>query len=205
MSSFYEERLLFCSLCFPAEWERTSADCNGGEVPPQSRGGRRKGGFGLASARSALQEQNLEIHSPPLHYFSCSPTYSHPSPLLKNLKAALNPVLPNVRLSFPRQPPKRCFRAEISGWGTVCVLGQTCPSFDTRADSDSDWATDQDHSLLSPLLPLQSSPTHDMCHCHRSAAGDTSSSRSGQTPKQRTEAPFHHTDGLLKTSLFLNT
>lgn len=79
---------------------------------------------------------------------------------------------------------KRCFCAEISGWGAVCVLGQTCPSFwHEGVLSDSDWATDQDHSLLSPLLPPQSSPTHDMCHCHRSAPEDMTSWRSGQIPK----------------------
>lgn len=81
----------------------------------KARMGRRKGRLGFASARSALQEENLEIHSsllpPPLHSFSCSPTYSHPSPQPKNLRAALNPlgVLRHCRTcerSLHRRPPK---------------------------------------------------------------------------------------------------
>ena len=44
MSSLYEERLLFCSLCFPTEWERTSTT-EKVEGFLQSRIGRRKGGL----------------------------------------------------------------------------------------------------------------------------------------------------------------
>lgn len=117
--------------------------------------------------------------------------YSYPSSQHKNLRVVLKPLSPRCQTHSPATPTppsppppnQRCFRAEISGWGAVCVWGQTCPSFDTRADSDSNWAADQDHSLLSPLLPPQSSPTHDMCHCHRSALEDLTSWRSGQIPK----------------------
>lgn len=72
--------------------------------------------LGFASARSALQEENLQIHSssPPLHSFSCSLLYSHPSTQPKNLRAALNPlsVLRHCKMcarSPSRQPPKGVF------------------------------------------------------------------------------------------------
>lgn len=145
--------------------------------------------------------------------FSCSPPDGRPSPQPKNLRAALNPL---SVLRLPASQAQRCFFAEISGRGAVCVLGQTCPSFDTRADADSDWAANQDHSLSSPLLPPQSSPTQDMCHCQWSALEDTTSWRSGQIPaadkrdrkKSQTQPPnsfflFFYTDGLLKKFIFL--
>lgn len=87
MSSLYEERLLFCSLCFPTEWERTSAAEKGGGFPTkQSR--KEKGRLGFASARSVLQEENLEIHSP------------HPPPL----PLTLSLVLP--RITIPPYNPR---------------------------------------------------------------------------------------------------
>lgn len=95
---------------------REQARQNKVEGFPTKQHKKEKGRLGLASARSALQEENLEIRSssPPLHSFSCSPPYSHPSPQPKNLRAALNPlsVLRHCEMcahSPPRQPPKGVF------------------------------------------------------------------------------------------------
>lgn len=178
VSSLHGKRWLFCGLRFSDHvglgWGAGGAAAEGGGFSTKQR--RR---LGFASARSALQEENLEI---------CS--YAATTTLLPKTAQECKGSFEASQRSSTLQKTctargkKRCFRAEISGWGAVCVLGQTCPSFwHEGVLSDSDWATDQDHSLLSPLLPPQSSPTHDMCHCHRSALEDMTSWRSGQIPK----------------------
>lgn len=115
MLSLYGEGLPFCSSCFPTEWERTSTAAKGGRFP-KKQDEKEKGRLGFASARSALQEENLKIHSSPhpLHSFSCSSPYSRPSPKPKNLRAALNPlsVPPRSQMcahSPPCQAPKGVF------------------------------------------------------------------------------------------------
>lgn len=182
----------------------------------------------LASTVSTLQEQNrLLTHPPPLQhtpplvlsvqlsFLTAQEFKGGFEPTQSTLSSA--PPHPTHPSTSPIPATQRCFCAEISRWGAVCVWGQTCPSFDIRADSDSDWAADQDHSLSSPLLPPQSSPTHDMCHCHRSAPEDTTSWRSGQIPKagkqkggegNNTRTPLSLQFLLMdyfKSSFFLNT
>lgn len=161
------EHLLACSRRLPPEWERTSAAVKRWTLPAKAE---REAWLGFSQVGFTRGESRDTLLCSPS--CSCSPPYSRPSPQHKNLRAALNPL---GVLRLPASQAQRCFCAEISGRGAVCVLGQTCPSFDTRADADSDWAANQDHSLSSPLLPPQSSPTHDMCHCHRSALEDTTS------------------------------
>lgn len=101
---------------------------------PTKQNRKEKGRLGFASARSTLQEANLEIHSssPPLHSFSCSPPYSHPSPQPKNLRPALNPLsvlstLNNVCALASPSATQRCFCVEISRMRYSLCFGPNMP------------------------------------------------------------------------------
>lgn len=173
------------------------------------KGKREKGGFGSASARLEIRcSLPLPVTPPP------TPHTVQPSlPTAQEFKGSFEPL----GAPKPLPSPKGVFLCvlRLVRWGSVCVLGPTCPSSDTRADSDSDWAADQDHTLLSPLLPPPSFPTHDMCHRHRSALEDMTSWRSGQIPKAENREgkkclyPFFFFSfftlmDYLKSSFFLN-
>lgn len=159
---------------------REQAEKRGGFPTKQTR--KEKGRLGFASARSALQEGNLEIHSssPPLHSFSCSPPYSHPSPQPKNLRAALNPlsVLRHCTMcarSPLRQPPKGVFVLRlVDEVQSVFWAKHAHPLTRGRTPTLTGLQTKITPSCLLCFLlnPLQ---THDMCHCHRSALEDTTS------------------------------
>ena len=163
MSPINKKRLLFCSLCFPTEWEWTSTDRRcGGFSTKQNRGEKGEAWLGFSQVGFTRRESGDALLFPsPSISLLFFPLCSHPSPQPKNLRAALNPLSvvrhrATCAHSSLLSATQRCFRAEISGRVAVYVLGQTCPSSDMRADSDSDWATDQDPSLLSPLLPSSS-------------------------------------------------
>lgn len=106
VSSLHGKRRLFCGLRFSdrvgvGAGGRTSAAAEGGGFSTKRR--RR---LGFASARSALQEENLEICS----YAAITPL----PPSLKqprNVRAALKPlsVLPHCRKRAPRAGKKKVF------------------------------------------------------------------------------------------------
>lgn len=127
----------------------------------------------------------------------------------ENLRAALNPLSPRCQTQ-PPPPTQRCFCAEISGRGAVCVLGQTCPSFDTGADSDSDSGlrTKITPSRLPGFLlnPLQHMTCVTATDLHRKippVEGQGRNARGGE--EQHTGAPLApvFTNGLFKKFIFL--
>lgn len=219
VSSLYGECLLLCSLCFPTEWEKTSAAVKGGGFPTKHNG-KEKRSLGFASARSALQEENLEIRSspPPLHSFSCSPPYSHPSPQPKNLRAALKPlsVLRRCEMcarSPPRQPPKGVFvQRLVDEVQSVFWAKHAHPLTRGRTPTLTGLRTKITPScllcfLLNPLQHMTCVTATDLHWKIRPVEGQ------GKSPKQRGERkkkshrhPFHSPfffDGLFKKFIFL--